>query len=381
MSSAKQVDLLYRTNSNQRTLISELREEIEGWSIKYEQSEERRDNLQEALGKKGAELVEAIEHAKQVKAEVEERNEKLDEEVLDLLRPLQGKHSALSTEYNETLEALENLTEENHELKLNYSTLESQLIEERVKNTDDLTETHPELMPLLELLHEKNKEYVDAKTQYESNLEEVVGKFKRTKPHKTMRYFKIIRESDGEIMTNKDDFSFKYKNIIEGLIDEVEWSKFDEYVDRVRSDFDEAIAYMAWSEKMNNLIQASNIKVSKIIRTATKQVGNSLYFKSSRKEKRANKELCKLEAERDKLIQDRPITPERFGEIFQMEGSSMDPVEWIHLREPQLQIHDKFTEQTYTQLRESYMHMKEKENLSVFDIGSIATIRNRFLNE
>jgi signal peptidase I len=380
MSSSKRFESLHRTNSTQRTLISELREEIEGWSIKYEQSEERRDSLQEALGEEKSKSVEDIEHAKQVKAEVEERNEKLDEEVIDLLRPLQGKYSDSETELKETKEALESKTEEFSELESNYTTLESQLIEERAKNTDDLTETHPELMPLLEFLHEKNKEYVDAKTQYESNLEEVVGKFKRTKPHKTMRYFKIIRESDGEIMTNKDDFSFTYKNIIEGLIDEVEWSKFDEYVDRVRSDFDEAIEYMDWAKKISNFNQKQHQQFQKIVRSM-EQVGNSLYFKSLRKKKRASKELCKTDAEKDKLIQDCPITNERFNQIFQIEGISMEPVEWIHLREPQLQIHDKLDEKTYTQLRESYMHIKEKENISVFALENIVNIRNRFLNE
>lgn len=370
MSSVKRVDSLHRTNSNQRTLISELREEIEELKSNYERSEERRDSLQEALGEEKAKLVEIVAEAKKFQSEVQKRNDKLEEEVLDRLRPIQGKYSASEAELKETKEALGSKTEEFSELESNYSTLESQLIEERAKNTDDLTETHPELMPLLEFLHEKNKEYVDARTQYESNLEEVVEKFKTTKPHKTMRYFLIKRESDGEIMTKKDDFSFKYKRIIEGFINEVEWSEFDEHVDRVRSDFDEAIEYIAWSEKMDNITQ-------KMQNTSSTYAGQ--IFDSQRKINRAINKLDKLDSKKDELAQASPITPERFDEIFQVKGISMAPVEWIHLIEPHLQIHDKLDEKTYTQLIESYTHMKEKENISVFALENIVDIRNRFL--
>tara|TARA_Y100000034_G_scaffold96328_1_gene117246 strand:- start:5550 stop:6695 length:1146 start_codon:yes stop_codon:yes gene_type:complete len=381
MSSIKRYESLNRTNTAQKTLISELREEIEGWISKYEQSEERRDSLQEALGKKSAQLVEVIECAKQVEAEVKERHEKLNEEVRGSLRPLQGKYSALSKEYNETLEALENLTEDNSELKSNNTSLEAQLIEEQAKRTDDLTETHPELMSLLEFLYEKNKEYVDVKTQYESNLEEVAEKFKTTKPHKTMRYCEIRRESDGEIMKKKDDFSFKYKNILEHAISNFDWTEFDENNNRIRSDFDEAIEYMDWAKKMDNFNQKHSATLQKIIARASNKVGNTLQFNSEYKMKRANKALLKTDAEKDKLIQDRPITNERFDEIFQINGSRVEAEEWIHLMEPSLQIHDKLDEKTYTQLRESYMHMKEKENISVFSLENILDIRNRFLND
>jgi hypothetical protein len=255
-------------------------------------------------------------------SKVEERIKALDSKAEKQLKSevaeLQGRRDSFLEVY---FPRHSQLSEEYHKLKSTEADLKDELAYDQSISLDDILEANPEILSVVNILNEKIEEYVSARTKYDSEMDAIL---------------------QGEDCN---------RAIIETIL------KSGSELDRVVYCLD-----LMAIEKSEEEIGALEL---------VKESGADVYVAPNGDFVIANP-LVKF----NEIVGDYDNLPE--GELIRVSDDEIqEAITWakrgIELKsafgkEVIIQLKDKLNEETYTQLRESYVDMKEKENIptSVF---------------
>jgi len=416
----KEQEQLTQKNSDQKDEIKELKGKISNLKARTALTEAAAEKEDRPL-KETLRLTKS--YLKSKKTELQEYTSNRVSQIIDGSRErLECLIDGEKIEANNLRIGISSLGEQIEALEPTVSELETQYLEEQSKSSERLFEETRGVFSTLELVSERANGHDEAKTQYDSNMKKTLRHLRKLKPYKALKFSLTLEE---ESILKKDDYRENVSDIIEAYIPTRDWSQFDEEVNDLTSKLKEVHNHLEWIEsrkKIENKIQ----KIKRLLKTDGERIvlgerkmskveieylDNKIGMKSGiryeggateldgkynftifecddsgehigdpivlvneksnpfRHTFRHLEELEKLHMEELEIVEYSPLPDERWNELKSEEEQTQ--MEWLIDNEILYRIHQHLDEETYTQLRESYFDMKEKEYISLSDIENL----------
>lgn len=324
---SRRVAALEKVISEDQDTIKNLEQEEKDWIWKRKGFKDRKSRQQVIR-----ESIKTIDDdAKPVEEAIKAFKIEVEEQLYPLPLELEGRRASNSEVY---FPRYSQLSEEYQKLKSTEADLKDEIAEEQSKSLDDILEGHPKVLSVVNILNEKIEEYVSARTKYDSEMDAIL---------------------------QREDCN---RAIIETMLKSgSEW-------DRVVYCLD----LMALEKSEEEIVALELVKES----------GADVYVAPNGDFVLANP-LVKF----NEIVGDYDNLPE--GELIRVRDDEIqEAITWakrgIELKsafgkEVIIQLKDKLNEETYTQLRESYVDMKEKENIPTSVFGDVTDSIGNFLTE
>ena len=410
-------------NSEQKDEIEELEGQISNLEARTALTRAAAEKAKASLEKNSKSVrlqrVEAAETLEHLKTKEQDYTNNFDQITEDERKRLEKLIAVEITKYDTLRKESANLTEENDALELIVPELESQLIEERSNSRAELFEENQGVFSTLELVYERANGHVEAETQYNSNMKKTLHLLKKVKPYTALKF------SVTESISKDDDFSQNVSDIIEAYLPTHDWSQFDEECNDLKSELSDVRDHLNWcaeldklhaeGKEINRLLTIDGQRIltreRKMSKTEIDYLDNKIGLKRdvfyqghgiesdgkynfhiyecnsegirvrapilvvneiSNPFRHTFRHIKKLETLHMKLFEHgeaSPLTEERWNEIKSEEEKN--PLAWLFNNEMLYRVHENLDEETYTQLRESYLAMKENESISLSDIENL----------